>query len=192
MHSVFEEGIEELSTDIASFDSAVEAFLDNPKATKVFRIYRDSRFQKSPIPLKTNVSGLISSGAEGPFYYVQLGPGDSIAGGGVYMPSGPLLRAIREEIDESHEELDEILNAPDFKRLFPQGMETDMKVKTAPRGFSSDHPAIDHLRKKSFTVIRSFSDEEVLADDFYERLLELFQVEETFHRYLRRAFGRLS
>ncbi|MDF3130836.1 DUF2461 domain-containing protein [Kiritimatiellaeota bacterium B1221] len=192
MHAVFAEGLDELAVEIAEFDDRVERYLDEPKAVKVFRIYKDSRFQKSPIPLKTNISGLVSSGPEGPFYYVQLGPGESFVGGGIYMPSGPLLAAIREEVAESYEDLDGILADPEFKSLFPLGLKTLAEVKTAPRGYSVDHPAIAHLRKKSFTVNRAFTDEEVLSDDFHYELLHTFEVMHRLNRYLQRATVRVE
>ncbi len=192
IHAVFAEGLDELAVEIAEFDDRVERFLDEPKAVKVFRIYKDSRFQKSPIPLKTNVSGTVSSGPEGPFYYVQLGPGESFVGGGIYMPSGPLLAAIREEVAESYEELDEILAEAEFQAMFPLGLKTVAELKTAPRGFSIDHPAIEHLRKKSFTVNREFSDEEVLSDGFQAELLHTFEVMYRLNRYLQRAIVRVE
>lgn len=192
MREVFVEGLDELAVEIAEFDDRVARYLDNANAVKTFRIYKDTRFQKSEIPLKTNISGYVSSGEEGPFYYMQFGPGESMAGGGIYLPSSPLLAAIREEIAESHEELGTILNEPDFLELFPEGLKTEYQVKTAPRGYSTDHPAIEQLRKKSFTVIHKYSDGEVLAGDFHDKLIHTFEVQYRLNHYLARAFGRMQ
>lgn len=192
MRQVFTDSLEEMSADIAAFDSRVERYLDQPGAVKVFRIYRDTRFHKHPIPLKTNISGYVSGGPEGPFYYVQVGPGESFAGGGIYLPSSPLLAAIREEIADHWEELDAIVHEDSFSELFPEGLKTEYEVKTAPRGFPKDHPGIAYLRKKSFTVSRAFSDEEVESEDFEEELLRTFEGMLPLHRFLCRAFGRID
>lgn len=64
-HRVFEQGIDELAVEIAEMDEWVERYIDSPKAVKEFRIYKDTRFSKSEIPLKTNISGL---GAGRSFY----------------------------------------------------------------------------------------------------------------------------
>ncbi len=192
MRQMFADALEEMSSDIAAFDDRVERYLDQPGAVKIFRIYRDTRFHKHPIPLKTNVSGYVSGGPEGPFYYVQVGPGESMAGGGIYLPSSRLLAAIREEIADTWEELEAITQDPDFQELFPDGLKTEYEVKTAPRGFPKDHPGITYLRKKSFTVIRRFEDDEVTSDNFEEELLRTFEGMRPFHRYLSRAFGRMD
>ncbi|WFB36626.1 DUF2461 domain-containing protein [Kiritimatiellota bacterium B12222] len=191
IRQVFEEGLDEMAVEIAEFDDRVERFLDDVKAVKVFRIYKDSRFSKSEVALKTNISGYVTSGPEGPFYYVQVGPDDCFVGGGIYQPSSALLQAIREEVAESYEGLTEILADEEFKTMFPEGLSSEYEVKTAPRGFSVDDPAIAYLRKKSFTVRHHFTDEEAMSDDFYEQVIRVFEVQHRLHRYLARAFGRM-
>ena len=50
------------------------------------------------------------------------------------------------------------------------------QVKTAPRGFSKDDPAIDLLRYKQFWFEHSFTDKEVLSKDFVKAMDKTFQV----------------
>jgi len=50
------------------------------------------------------------------------------------------------------------------------------QVKTSPKGFSKDHPAIDLLRYKSFYVFKSFSDKEVLSDSFFDEMIKTWKV----------------
>lgn len=190
MRAPFEEGLDELAVSVAGFDESVERYLDSPQAVKVFRIYKDTRFSKSEIPLKTNISGYISAGPNRPIYYVQAGPGQTFAGGGVYLPEAPLLRAIREELAESYGDLDAVLADKKFQRMFPEGLSQEHRVKTAPRGFEAAHPAIEYLRLKSFTTVRRFSDEEAVAGNFPEELLETFQTLHRFHLYFERALTR--
>lgn len=148
--------------------------------------------RKPQFPLKTNMSGLVAGGPEGPFYYLQVGPGQTLAGGGIYVPSAPLLRAIREELEESYQDLESVVTSSEFKKMFPKGLKTEFEVKTAPRGYRVDHPAIEYLRKKSFTVTREFTDKEAQSDDFYENLIQTFEVQHNLNRYLQRAFHRLE
>jgi len=44
------------------------------------------------------------------------------------------------------------------------------ELKSAPRGFDKQHPAIDLIRKKQFLFSVRFSDQEVMGDDFSNRV----------------------
>jgi uncharacterized protein (DUF2461 family) len=57
-------------------------------------------------------------------------------------------------------------------------------VKTTPRGFPVDHPAIGLLRYKQFWFERSFSDEEVLAKDFLNKVNQTFKSIRPFFDYM--------
>ncbi len=94
--------LREMAEGIAFFDPAVRLRLDDPKVIKVFRVNRDVRFSKDKSPYKTNISGTIGAlpGEDArPLYYLSIEPGASMAGGGIYMPSSPVLQTIREKID---------------------------------------------------------------------------------------------
>ena len=58
------------------------------------------------------------------------------------------------------------------------------KVRTAPRGFSIDHPAIDLLRYKQFWFEHSFNDDEVLANDFVNKVSNTFKVIRPFFNHM--------
>jgi uncharacterized protein (DUF2461 family) len=76
----------------------------------------------------------------------------------------------------------EVLQHPELQQYF-DGLEGD-QVKTAPRGFSKDHPAIDLLRYKQFLLTHPFTDEEVLAPDFAQQLSRVFQAMRPFFDYM--------
>ena len=44
------------------------------------------------------------------------------------------------------------------------------ELKSAPRGFDKQHPAIDLIRKKQFLFLVRFSDQEITEDDFSSRV----------------------
>lgn len=132
----------------------LEPELANMKAKDcVFRIFRDVRFSKDKTPYKAHFGAFLSKGGrkyDGPGYYIHIEPGKSFAGGGSWMPPGPLLKAVRQEIDYNFDEFKKILAAKDFKKYFKK-VEGE-SLKTLPQGYSADNPAIEYLKLKSFTV----------------------------------------
>ncbi len=133
---------------------------------KVFRIYRDVRFSKDKTPYKSRFAGYFIRATKElrGGYYLNIEPGNSIAGGGFYGPESDDLKRIRKEFEQDDSEIRAILNNKQFKSTFGglQGSE----LKSAPRGFDPEHPAIDLIRKKQFYVIRNFTDKEVQSPDF--------------------------
>lgn len=138
----------------------------------LFRIYRDVRFSKNKEPYKTNRSGSFRRAGEDRRggYYFSIEPGNSMIGGGFYAPSKEDLQHIRNQIDLDASPLRNALNQKNFKSYY--GSLLGEQLKTAPRGFDADHPAIDLLRFKNFYVMHQFSDKEVLANDFVDKVAE--------------------
>lgn len=192
MRSAFEEGLKDIAMEVAQFDKIVARRLDDPTTVKVFRIYRDTRFGKNKAPLKTNMSGFISAGGERPVYYLNIEPGQSVAGGGLYMPPAPVLKAIRGEIDETYPELNRILDADAFRNIYLEGLDRTHTLKTAPRDYSAEHPAISLLKLKSFAALRPFTDEQVLSESFKSEVVKTFTAQAQFNAYLDKALSRLD
>ncbi|HCX24550.1 MAG TPA: TIGR02453 family protein, partial [Cytophagales bacterium] len=57
---------------------------------------------------------------------------------------------------------------------------TGEKVKTSPKGFSADDPAIELLRHKQFLVYKYLTDEEVLGSKLVHMINETFQAMRPF------------
>jgi len=76
----------------------------------------------------------------------------------------------------------QIMAAPDFQKYFGT-LEGD-ELKTAPRGYEKDHPALDLLRKKSFIVQRNFSDGEVVDDNFLLEVKKTFEAMRPYFDYM--------
>ena len=99
--------------------------------------------------------------------YVFVSPRYSFVGGGVHNPDNGLLKDIRSAIDTKGNELQAILEDSDFQSFFDGGLEEDPKMlKTSPKGYSADHPHIELLRRKDFTVSRRISQDDVVGDGF--------------------------
>ncbi|MGB0429910.1 MAG: DUF2461 domain-containing protein [Bacteroidia bacterium] len=141
----------------------------------IYRIYRDVRFSKDKTPYKTHLAGSLkrlTPMLRGGYYY-HIQPGGSFLGGGFWQPSKDDLQLIRAQIQQDSEPLRQVINSNVFKSYFEK-LDGD-KLKTAPKGFDKEDPNIDLLRHKSFIVSKTFTDDEVLANDFYEKLNEGFK-----------------
>jgi len=141
-----------------------------PKRT-LFRINRDIRFSKNKLPYNSHFSAAIAPGGRKwtmPGFYLRINADGQLAmAAGEFEPQSAKLRQIRESIAEDSAPLRTIIQAKKFKQYF--GTLSGSEVKTAPRGFSTDHPDIDLLRKKSFVVFT----EESIAEHTIESLLPI-------------------
>ncbi len=82
------------------------------------------------------------------------------------------MKRIRQDIDANYEDWTAMLANPLLTETFEKMR--GARIKSAPRGFAKDHPAIDLLQYKQFMFKYEFSDEEVHSPDF------LFKVNTTF------------
>lgn len=157
---------------------------DEIEKHKLMRVYRDVRFSKDKTPYKPRFAGSFSraTAALRGGYYLNIEPGNSIAGGGFYGPNADDLKRIRQEFDMDDSEIRAILNDKAFKAMF--GELRGEELKTAPRGFDPNSKAIDLIRKKQFYVIREFTDKEVLAPDFKDKVIETYQVIRPYFDYM--------
>lgn len=150
----------------------------------VHRIYRDVRFAKDKTPYKTYFG--LHLGRNKPMlrggYYINIEPGRSFVGGGFWEPNKEDLLRIRKEIEMDDSELRDIINAEQFKKYF--GELVGEELKTCPKGFDKEHPAIDLLRKKQFLVMRSFTDKEILKPGFADEVIKTFEAMRPFFDYM--------
>ncbi len=149
------------------------------------RIYRDTRFSKDKTPYKTWFSG----GLKRPTnqlrggYFFRFKPGDeTVIGGGFYNPNSADLKLIRDKIARDDKPLRKIINAASFKKYF--GTLKGDQLKTAPRGFPKDHPALDLLRYKNLYAFRSFSDDEVTKPGFVKEVIKTWKGIRPFFDYM--------
>jgi uncharacterized protein (TIGR02453 family) len=124
-------------------------FAPDGQTAKVFRPYRDVRFAKDKTPYKTHQGAFVRVG-ESTGWYVEVSPRGVRTGAGFYEASGPRLAAFREAVahDTYGPELEGVLDT-----LRSGGFEVGGdRLKTAPRGYSADHPRIELLRHRSLTA----------------------------------------
>jgi len=119
-------------------------------------------------------------------FYIEIGINESLLAGGLWRPDSKTLRSIRDAIDYDGEEFKKIINKKSFKETFGELYE-DEKLKSAPKGFSKDHPHIDLLRNKTYAVAHRLSKKEVLRDNFTEKVIRVYKEMLPFRRYLNKA-----
>ncbi|WP_053977857.1 DUF2461 domain-containing protein [Mangrovimonas xylaniphaga] len=156
--------------------------LDN---LKLFRIYRDVRFSKNKSPYKTHFGG--SFHRQKPQlrggYYLHISPNnESFVATGFWEPNKEDLLRMRKEFEMDASIMRNIINAPSFKSVWGQ-LKGD-ELKSAPRDFNKEDPAIDLIKKKQYIFVKNYTDKEVLSDGFLEDVNEAFKVVRPYFDYM--------
>ena len=167
-------------------------FVADPRAHggSLFRIYRDTRFAGDKTPYKTNVGAhfrhAAGKGAHAPGFYLHLEPDLCFAGCGIWRPDTSTVTKIREAIHERQEAWTRITTARPFTETFEL---TGESLKRPPRGYESDHPLVEDLKRKDFVAVRSFSEDDVLQEDFLEWFAGVARTGAPFVEFLSSAVG---
>jgi len=167
----------------SNFESFVQAVIDQMSVydpilkgleakSCTYRINRDIRFSNDKTIYKTHLGAFIVKGGKkngdrfaGYYFHVEPG-GNSMIAGGAYVPPMPWLSAIREKIAEQGQEFLKIIENREFIKYFGK-LEGD-SLKSAPKGYSRDHPYIEFLRLKSYLVTKIISDKEIVSNDCFD------------------------
>lgn len=155
----------------------------------VFRIYRDVRFSKDKTPYKSHISAAFGrEGRRGKWagYYIHIEPGASFLGGGCWMPEPDELKKIRQEIDYNFIDFKKIVEGKSYKKTF--GTMQGEKMKTIPKDYDKDNPAIEYLKYKSFlSGIEMTDNKAVMAGDFMKRAISIFKEMKPLIHFLNKA-----
>ncbi len=159
---------------------------DQIEKMKVYRIYKDVRFSKDKTPYKTHRSANFTREGEAlrGGYFLKIEQGNCLMGGGFFQPNPADLLRIRKEFEMDAEPIRAIMSDKTFSKSFGSEFVPYNQVKTAPKGFSKDDPAIDLIKNKSFFFEHQFTDEEVLSDNFSEKVVHHFELLRPFFDYM--------
>jgi uncharacterized protein (TIGR02453 family) len=124
---------------------------------KIFRPYRDVRFSKDKTPYKTHIGATLGDG-----FYLQLGAEGLGAGAGMWHMEQEQIARYREAVhdDAKGGELEKVVAALAAAGHTVHGHGV---LKSAPRGFSGDHPRIELLRYKGITAWQQWPVEDWLT-----------------------------
>lgn len=156
-----------------------------------FRINRDIRFSKDKTPYKTHLPIWMSTGQKNTNlagYYLHIEPGASFIAGGVYWPDADDLKKIRKEIAHFQEDLDKVIADKNFQTEFGDFDRTDENsLKTSPKGYEKDHPAIEYLKLKCFTATQKIDDKMLYEKDFVKKISKKLIALKPLNEFLNRA-----
>lgn len=157
---------------------------DNIDRMKMFRIYRDVRFSKDKTPYKTHFGGSfhrtkprLRGG-----YYLHLDPEEIFIATGFWEPHKDDLFRIRKEFEMDDKPIRSIIDDPAFKAVW--GEFKGDAVKTAPKGFSKEHPAIDLIKRKQYIFVKNFTAEEAMASGFLNTVNDAFKAIRPYFDYM--------
>ncbi len=148
---------------------------------KIFRPYRDIRFSKDKTPYKTHIGAVI--GGTG---YVQLSAEGLGAGAGMWEMNPEQLGRYREAVasDRLGTELEQLIAEIEKADITIHGHGA---LKSAPRGYTADHPRIMLLRYKGLTAWRHWPVEPWLESaQAKDRVSDFFRTSEPLCSWLRR------
>lgn len=155
----------------------------------VFRIYRDVRFSKDKTPYKTHFGAyFVADGNKdgGPGYYLHVEPGATFIAGGYWIPQPDALKKIRQEIDYNFADFKKVVEDKKFKKVFGV-LNEEEKLKTPPKGYDAENPAIEYLKLKSFTVSAKLEDSDVTGKAFEKKIVDVFGSMKSFIEFLKMA-----
>lgn len=163
-------------------------YTDTPGKKAINRINNNLMFHPNKPTYKDHFgAGLDQERKQGDFY-IHLGVNEIFIGGGFWHPSSKHLKSIRQAIDYDGDALKKILRKDSFLKMFG-GLVDDDPLKTAPKGYSQEHPHIELLRKKSFAVAVPLTRKEVMAENFDDKVIKVYKEMLPFRRYLNQAIS---
>ncbi len=158
----------------------------------IFRINRDVRFSKDKSPYKVNFGASINKGGKKAWnlagYYFHIEPGKSFAGGGLYMPEGPILKMVRQEIDYNLGTFQKVLANKKFKSLYGDlDRSAEISLSRVPKGYAPENPAASHLKLKGYIAMVNIPDEVLLSKTAAKTIAGAFEVLRPLVQFLNEA-----
>jgi len=157
----------------------------------MFRINRDTRFSRNAEPYSTAVKVAFRHDAvgrhmPGPGCFLQIGPDDVMAAGGLYGADAAMLDRVRHAIADDGARWRRITGNP---RLAPMIEDRGPLLKNPPRGFAADHPLIDDLRRRTFVWYTTFSLDDACSLGFMAQYVAACKAASPFSGFLASALG---
>ncbi len=139
-------------------------------------------------PYKTNMGAMIGPETSAKMlkssYYMHIEPGSSFVSCGVYMPHPSIVKAVRTAIEEDFETINAIVSSKTFKALLGDFAHDEDTLQRVPPGFDKNSPAAEYLKLKHFYVFHSFTDKEMMSEDFVKNAAKMFKVAKPLNDWL--------
>lgn len=157
-----------------------------PMGGSMFRIYRDTRFSKDKTPYKTWAAASFQHRARSrdrhvPGFYLSIGPGECVGGGGIYHPDAASLARIRDRIVAKPAEWAAVLRA---------GLKVEGDtLKRPPAGYDAEHQFIADLKRKDHYAMGSFTQAHVCSSKFLDLYIEECRRVSPLVQFVSKALG---
>jgi uncharacterized protein (TIGR02453 family) len=155
-----------------------------PTRGSLFRIYRDTRFSLDKTPYKTHIGiqFLHESGkdAHAPVFYLHLEPDGCFASAGVWHPDSRVLTKIRTAIVAQPEEWKKVT-----RKLELEGE----SLTRPPKGFSSEHPLVQDLKRKDFVASVPLTEEQVCGPNLMKEFTAACRTMKPLVEFTTKALG---
>ena len=183
----FETLVGELIGRIRAFEPS---FQIQPKDC-IHRIYRDTRFSADKTPYKTHVSAVFTPMGKQtmhvPGYYLQIGFGTLMLGGGAYFLDKEPLAKARRAIIQDPQGFRSIATDNNFIEKF--GEIKGEKNKVLPPEFKEAAKNEPFLAHKQFYFMTELDPENCLRPDFPDFVTEYFHAGKDLNHFFRQAIG---
>ena len=165
-----------------------EHYRSEPKTVggSLFRIQRDTRFSGDKTPYKSWQGARLfharSRQVEAPSFYLHLQPGECFVAGGIWHPSTPALRKIRQFIVDNPTGWKAAAHASAIRKRFD--LESDEMLARVPTGFPKEFAYADDLRHRNFVMVRALADADMTSPGLVKLLARDFAALAPFVDYL--------
>jgi uncharacterized protein (TIGR02453 family) len=163
----------------------------DPKPTggSMLRIYRDIRFSKNKTPYKTHAAAFFwhqTGGKEGPGIYLHLGPGGGYLAVGTWRPIPATRTKVSDAIAGKPDAWRDATLGKEFRKTFKMEGESLAKL---PKQYDPEDPFAEDLKRKDFIALATFSEKQVCAKDFIDRVDRLSRLAAPYLGFIIRAVG---
>jgi uncharacterized protein (TIGR02453 family) len=110
-----------------------------------------------------------------------------VVAGGLFMPSGPQLKKMREAIAKDARPFHALFADPAFKSRFKTNFSRENVASRPPRGFDPNHPDMDWLMLKNFLVVKTLSDTKFTSSNLVPSVVEDFKQLIRLNRLIEKA-----
>lgn len=153
----------------------------------MYRIYRDIRFSPNKQPYKDWIGIILAPNggrkSQNGCYYLHFQPGNCMFAGGVWCPEPELVKALRQDIFDNAEELEQIFSRPEVHKYFPS-FDDDGVLKKIPAPYPKDFVHPDWIARKSFTFSIGISDDDMCGSTFFNELIAMCRAAKPLNDFL--------
>lgn len=154
----------------------------------LMRVFRDTRFSRDKTPYKTNIGihfrHTLGKDVHAPGFYVHIAPDACFLGAGCWHPESDALGRMRDLIAREPEQWFAVRDDKQFRSRWELAGDS---LSRPPRGYASDHPALEDLKRKDYIALMPLLPQEVAGSGLVELASQGFAETAAFMGFLCRA-----